>query len=53
VSPTTISARSKTVGKVIDRLEKDDFDWSAILHSSQRREIVDGRRRVAEFRAAR
>lgn len=46
VSASTIGSRSRTVGNVVDRAE---LDWSAMLHSSQRREVLEVKQLIAAF----
>lgn len=50
VPAATISARCRTVTKVIDA---DDTDWSGLLHSHQRRQLIIMRDLVADWRASR
>jgi hypothetical protein len=47
VSASSISNRSRTVSNVLDR---SDIDWSQLLHSAQRREVIETRRLIAEWR---
>lgn len=46
VSASTISSRSRTVGNVVDRAE---LDWPALLHSSQRREVLQVKALIAAW----
>lgn len=47
VSASTIGARTKTIGNV---LERADIDWSGILHSAQRREALRTKQLVTDWR---
>lgn len=50
VSPSTISSRSQTVANVVER---SDIDWPSLLHSTQRREAMATKARIAEWRQGR
>lgn len=48
VSASSISNRSRTVENVVSRA---DFEWSAMLHSTQRREVLATRQLIAAWRS--
>ena len=47
VSASTIGSRRQTVAKAVDRA---DLDWPTLLHSSQRREAMDLKANIADYR---
>ena len=50
VSASTISGRTRTIANIVDRA---DIDWPKILHSTQRREALESKRRIKEWRQRR
>lgn len=47
VSPSKVSSRSKTVGNV---LERSEINWSRLLHSTQRREVLAATANITAWR---
>jgi len=48
VPASSISSRSRTVANVVERA---DIAWPALLHSTQRREVLEVKQRVAAWRS--
>lgn len=46
VSASSISSRSQTVANVVERA---DIDWPRLLHSTQRAEMLETKRVIAEW----
>ncbi len=49
VSASSLSSRSRTVANVVDRA---DLDWPTLLHSTQRREMLEIKQRLADWHAS-